>query len=120
MAIDARPDNPLAAEAERLGLAAINNRNRVRAWLNAQRRVTHAYRAILTDADGNLTADAKIVLNDLSNLARFRQRGAMTALDEAALRRDVAMQAMVTHILERLSFDEAKYARMARQLESST
>lgn len=99
--------NPASYEAQAARLA------KQKFKLRERMAVGQAYRRLLCDTEGNLNADAKLVLGDLAKAAKM---GRVTPeASNEALREQAGMRAIVLHIFARL--DPEALGQIAQSLE---
>ena len=104
----------LSARAER-GLA---ERVRIAMQMAFERRTVDAYRACFLDPNtGELTAHARTVVADLAKLAGVGVTFPLAT--DAELRTKEGQRSVVLHLLARFALNDAKFARLSRQLREN-
>ena len=109
-----RPPLPLENEVDAIVRQTKKQRVRSAFQLRAESDIYHAYRAVFFH-DGELTREARIVLDDLKRAARMDKVAPLAKAE--VLREREAMRALIVHLLARFQMPRARMERLARQID---
>lgn len=97
--------------------AMLSKRARYKMRLAIYRRKVAAFRTCFLDDDGALTEDARIVLADVSHQAGLGMARKNRATEDVHF--DEGQRAIVLRMIDMMTLDHGKLARMARQLRET-